>query len=362
MSVQSQGGLAERLGLAPLSLPPLSAVMAEWRRDRFLFLAVAAYLLVAIGLAFALGKAGHLLAVTHALVMLRLAVVLTFVAIVVVEVPRAIAAAPAAPLSQLAAQVARRATPRLVSGVTLFAAVAVFYGAFATVKTLLPSIAPFTMDTWAANVDRALHGGHDPWTLLQPIMGHHLVTRAVQMVYLPGWLGSMGALTLVLACARRFDHLRARFFWTFFGSWILLGNIAAAAVMTGGPVYFGRLTGDTERFAPLLAYHEFSRGMVHSSADIQDLLWSAHLSNFAGLGTGISAFPSMHVAMAVLFFLVARHLHRGLGVAYGVMAVVVMATSVHLGWHYAIDGYASALVVAGLWWLTGRARGRAQPT
>lgn len=354
MSVQSQDGVAERLARVRLSLPALSAVMHELRRDRALFLAVAVYLLVAIGLAVSLGKPGHLLAVTHALVLLRLAVVAAFVAIVVVEVPRAIVAAPGAPLAQLAAQVGRRLTPRLVSGAALFAAVSVFYGAFATVKTLLPNLAPFSMDTWAANVDAALHGGHDPWTLLQPIMGHHVVTRAVQMLYLPGWLGSLGVLTLVLACARRFDHLRARFFWTFFGSWILLGNIAAAAVMTGGPVYFGRLTGDTERFAPLLAYHEFSRGMVHSSVDTQDILWSAYLNHGAGLGGGISAFPSMHVAMAMLFFLVARHLHRGLGVAYGVVAVVIMAASVHLGWHYAIDGYASALAVAALWWLTGR--------
>lgn len=361
MSVQTQDGVAEQAGAIRLSLPTLSAVAHELKRDRALFVAVAAYLLVAIGLAVSLGKADYLLAVTHSFVLLKLAVVIGCVAIVLVEVPRAIAAAPSAPLAQLAAQIGRRVTPRLVSGAALFAAVSVFYGAFATIKTLLPSLAPFTMDTWAANLDAALHGGHDPWTLLQPIMGHHAVTRAVQFLYLPGWLGSMGALTLVLACARRFDRLRARFFWTFFGSWILLGNLAALAVMTGGPVYFGRFTGDTERFAPLLAYHEFSRGMMHSSADTQDALWSAYVNNFAGLGSGISAFPSMHVAMATLFFLVARHLHWGMGVAYGLVAVIIMAGSVHLGWHYAIDGYASALTVMALWWLTGRSMRRAQP-
>ena len=136
MSVQSQGGVAERPGRVRLGLPAASAVMAELRRDRALFLVVAAYLLVAIGLAVALGKTSHLLAVTHALVLLRLAVTLGFVAIVAVEVPRAIATAPGAPLGQLFAQVGRRVTPRLVSGAALFAAVSVFYGAFATVKTL----------------------------------------------------------------------------------------------------------------------------------------------------------------------------------------------------------------------------------
>jgi hypothetical protein len=28
--------------------------------------------------------------------------------------------------------------------------------------------------------------------------------------------------------------------------------------------------------------------------------------------------------------------------------------SVHLAWHYAVDGYAGAAMVGAIWWLTGR--------
>lgn len=281
-------------------------------------------------------------------------------ALIAIELPRAIAAAPGAPLRQLAVQTGRRVTPRLVAGLVLFTVVALFYGAFTTIKTLLPSLAPFGWDAWAAHMDATLHGGRDPWRLLQPVMGHHTVTRLVQFLYLPVWTTSLCVLTAVLATSRRMAHLRARFFWTFLFAWIVLGNLMAAVVMTGGPVYYGHLTGDTARFAPLLSYLDFSRGLPLSSVDVQTMLWSAYAHDAAAFGSGISAFPSLHVAMATLFALAARHIHPALGLAYAAFAVAIAAGSVHLGWHYAIDGYASALTVAAIWWTAGRVLRRTQ--
>ncbi|TAJ69242.1 MAG: hypothetical protein EPO51_23575 [Phenylobacterium sp.] len=357
MSVQSQGNVQERLSL---SLPGLGEVIDELRHDRALYLAMAAYIATAAGLAYALGKGEHLLALSYAPRLLRSALAAGLVALLVIEVPRAIAAAPGGPLRQLAVQAGRRVTPRLIAGLVLFTAVSLFYGAFTTIKTLLPSLAPFGLDPWAAHLDAALHGGHDPWRLLQPVLGHHAVTRAIQFLYLPVWTTSLCALTAALATSRRLAHLRTRFYWTFLVAWIVLGNVMAAVVMTGGPVYYGHLTGDTARFAPLLSYLDFSRGLPLSSVDVQAMLWSAYANNAASLGSGISAFPSLHVAMATLFALAARHIHWGLGLAYAAFAVAIAAGSVHLGWHYAIDGYASALTVAAVWWAAGRLLRRPQ--
>jgi hypothetical protein len=35
-------------------------------------------------------------------------------------------------------------------------------------------------------------------------------------------------------------------------------------------------------------------------------------------------------------------------------AIVIFIGSIHLGWHYAIDGYASALATAAIWIAVGR--------
>jgi len=69
---------------------------------------------------------------------------------------------------------------------------------------------------------------------------------------------------------------------------------------------------------------------------------------------GISAMPSMHVAMSMLFVLVAWNASSLLGVAFTVFAIVIAIGSVHLGWHYAVDGYVSAICMPILWTAAGR--------
>ena len=58
--------------------------------------------------------------------------------------------------------------------------------------------------------------------------------------------------------------------------------------------------------------------------------------------------------MVVLLAIVAWKTHRLLGIAYTAFAVVIQIGAVHLGWHYAIDGYVSAVCVPALWWAVGR--------
>jgi hypothetical protein len=34
--------------------------------------------------------------------------------------------------------------------------------------------------------------------------------------------------------------------------------------------------------------------------------------------------------------------------------LLVLIGSVHLGWHYAVDGYVAIAAVTGFWWIAGR--------
>lgn len=351
MSVESHQGTVA-VGGSGLRLP--AAVARELWRDRFFHLAIVAYVLAAAGLALALGKPGNLVAFAYAPLFLRGGLTIGALVVVLIEVPRAIRAAPTRPLPQLVTQLKARITPRLVAGALLFLGVSLYYGAFTGIKAMLPDLAPFNRDVWAADLDAALHGGHDPWRLLQPLLGHHLITRAIQVCYLPAWTTALCVLTALVAVSQRLEPLRARFFGTYLLAWPLLGNVVAAAGMSGGPVYYGRLTGDADRFAPLLAYLDFSRGLPLSSVDLQQALWAGYVSGAAGLGSGISAFPSLHVAMVTLFVLATWRIHKALSVGFMVFGAIILAGSVHLGWHYAIDGYFSAVTVAALWFGLGR--------
>jgi TRAP-type C4-dicarboxylate transport system permease small subunit len=88
---------------------------------------------------------------------------------------------------------------------------------------------------------------------------------------------------------------------------------------------------------------------------VQELLWQGYVTGQAEVGRGISAMPSLHVATAFLVYLVGRRVHRALGLGFGIFAVLILLGSVHLGWHYAIDGYAGIAGAGLIWWASGLA-------
>jgi hypothetical protein len=82
-------------------------------------------------------------------------------------------------------------------------------------------------------------------------------------------------------------------------------------------------------------------------------LWAAVANGIVVVGGGVSAFPSLHVALPLLGACAAWPRMRWL--AWGLLgyAIVLWIGTVHLGWHYAVDGEASALLIYPIWWLSG---------
>jgi len=75
-------------------------------------------------------------------------------------------------------------------------------------------------------------------------------------------------------------------------------------------------------------------------------------------GSGISAMPSLHLGMGTLLVLAAGRLDRRLMALALVYLVFLEIGSVHLGWHYAIDGYVGIAGALAIW----RALGRVLPS
>jgi hypothetical protein len=63
--------------------------------------------------------------------------------------------------------------------------------------------------------------------------------------------------------------------------------------------------------------------------------------------------PSIHVAMPVLFALIGWSTQRWLGLLFLLYGLMVFLGSVHLGWHYAVDGYMSVCVMLLVWRAVG---------
>jgi hypothetical protein len=226
-----------------------------------------------------------------------------------------------------------------------------------SIKRMIPIIHPFNWDPTFAAVDKWLHGGVYPWELLQPIFGHPLVTVAIAEAYSFPWY----ALFLLMQFWYTFssDPRRQQFLVSNLLIWILLGNGLAAAFASVGPCYYGHFVDGPDPFAAQMAYLTAvadSHRLVSVMA--QEYLWTSYQSDFLRLGSGISAMPSMHLAIGTLMALWmwrGGRFFRIVGVAY---VVLLLLGSVHLAWHYAIDGYVSILSTLLIWWVVGWALGK----
>ena len=247
-----------------------------------------------------------------------------------------------------------KAPDALISFVSIVALIV----AYTFLKNEIHAVNPFLWDTQFAQWDRILHGGVDPWTLLRPILGSPFVTTAVNAAY-HIWF-PMLYIAICVACLDRRDPIRSTVFLVAFVlCWFVGGNLLATIFASVGPVYLEPFDLGTD-FVPqmelLRQSHEISPVWA---LKVQNTLLDGYQNS--GLARGISAMPSMHVASSALLAIYGFTYSRWLGWGLTAFTFVILLGSVHLAWHYAIDGYASILLVLLFWWLAKKLTARFGP-
>jgi hypothetical protein len=246
-------------------------------------------------------------------------------------------------------------TPAWLGSVMLLAVVLpLSLAVFSAAKRAIPAVEPFAWDATFDQFDRALHGGRRPWELLQPIVGTPTITVALDRYYHLGWsLLALGTLAVVVVLP--VSRLRRRFLT----AWVLLsflgGTVAALAFSSDGPPYFSRVVPGPDPYGELRAYlRQVAASKPLLSLSGRRALWAAYQSRLDAFGFGISAMPSMHIATMSLVACLAFAVSPWAGLAATVATVLMTVGSVALCWHYAIDGYAGALLAVMVWYATGR--------
>jgi PAP2 superfamily len=244
---------------------------------------------------------------------------------------------------------------RIWGGIIVMGTFPVFAWNFAYLQTLLPMLHPIDWDPAFAAWDQWLHFGRAPWEWLQPLLGYPIVTSALSLIYAL-WFIVLYGVNAWQAFARRDPVLRMQYLLCTVLIWAVIGNIGCTIFASGGPVYYGRLTGLPDPFAPLMQYlHAGDAVWRNFSVGIQETMWGLYLVNGqnGNINGAIAAMPSLHVATACGFYLVARATNAKLGYVFGLFLALMLIGSVHLGWHYAIDGYAGIAGTVLLWYGIG---------
>lgn len=227
---------------------------------------------------------------------------------------------------------------------------------FVKMKILIPTINPFYLDLAAHDLDKWLHFGSHPWEWLAPITNIPDITYILHRNYYV-WFPAIYITFYWQVCTVRNPKLRLQFILSFVGVWVIIGTGLATALSSVGPIYFDRIAGgNSTSYAGAMAYLEALNAKEPLlTIEVREQLWNSYLGIVENRYVrGISAMPSVHVAMAFLLLLLGWSKHWAIGTAYTVFGVMIAIASVSLLWHYAIDGYISILAVGLIWWGAGK--------
>ncbi|MGI9353383.1 MAG: phosphatase PAP2 family protein [Rhizobiaceae bacterium] len=227
--------------------------------------------------------------------------------------------------------------------------------AFLFVKPAIPLIKPFAYDQLFEQWDRTIHFGYQPWEILQGILGYEWITLIIHRSYYL-WFPVIYVTFFWQVATRDNRNLRMQFILSFVGCWIVVGSIMAIAMSSVGPIYFDQVVYDDPAV--------YSAGVAYLSGlnssyglymfEVKEMLWN-HYTGVSenNLVRGISAMPSMHVSLAFLLVLFGWSKGPVARAFYSVFALVIGLGSVHLLWHYAIDGYVAIIATWIIWMVSG---------
>lgn len=247
------------------------------------------------------------------------------------------------PTQQFIADI-RTQWPWLLKSAIVFFSLAITLETGSGIKKSIPEFLPFYADPFLIDLDRWIFGT-DPWRITHAMLGW--ATPAMLWIY-DGW--HFIHIGLAIWIALSFSDLRKiRFALCFQLAWLLMGGALATYASSVGPVMVGDFYPD-QSFAPLI---ETLRETAPRVLAVKNVLISTMDDPL--IISGISAMPSMHVAIAVLFALwLQSYDNKWLMITGWSYAALIYISSIHLGWHYATDGPVSAIFIVSIWWAIGK--------
>jgi len=240
---------------------------------------------------------------------------------------------------------------RLLKALPIIILMPFFFSLFTTAKNMIPIINPFSWDPFFSQLDNFIHFGKHPWEWLQPLIGFAIVSLFISFIY-KLWFILKFSVIYWQAFTLNNSDIREQFFISLLLIWIVNGVILATIFASVGPCYYGLAYPHiADPYSALITYlHNVSIYDLQA----QEFLWKAYVGQTPLPYSGISAMPSMHVSMACLIALLGWQFGGLIRWAYVIFLGFILIGSIHLGWHYAVDGYLSLMTTPILWVFSGK--------
>ncbi|PMG82814.1 hypothetical protein BCU83_00670 [Vibrio breoganii] len=234
---------------------------------------------------------------------------------------------------------------------------------YTSFKGIIPKINYFNFDLTLAYVDKIIHFGISPWEISHIVLDSPYWSFAISIVYTL-WLFAFWWFVCAIIFSLKDFRTKLLIISGYNFIWIINGSILALLFSSAGPCFFEYVVdgNNSTMFAELMNRLELHKLYFESkgysfgvpATIMQEMLWTAHVEDKTEIGAGISAFPSMHVSVCMYMWLVTREYFKKFSALTFVFLIFVLVGSVHLGWHYAVDGYVSLVTTFIVWKLTQR--------
>lgn len=241
---------------------------------------------------------------------------------------------------------------KIPSVMHMFVAFTIFVCGFSILRASVAVLNPFEWDIYFKDLDQLLHFGTLPHLWIKPLIDNTYSIAFINFIY-NTWYFLMLASVFTAGILTSKRHLRLQFLNAYFLTWLLLGFFMATGFSSAGPCFYDRLALGSDYNDLMAALHSANQTIPIWALPVQDMLWDGYKGIREG-SVGITAFPSLHVATSVLIATAGSKLGKKIGIALWSYAALIMIGSVALGWHYAVDGYTSAILVPFVWWFSGK--------
>lgn len=236
--------------------------------------------------------------------------------------------------------------------------VSIVISVYTSVKYAIPDIIPFYLDPYLFEIDQFIFFGFSAWEITHSIFSTPFSTGMINFFY-NIWFFIIWIFLISFMLCIKHSKIRKQVILSFLLCWIINGNIAALLFSSVGPCFYDLAYEGSSHYIELMnLLNKQNSSLIEQdsffrvwSLTFQDVLWDSYTNRMSGIGKGISALPSMHVSITCLIAIAIYSLNKKWGAIAWLYALIIMVGSVHLGWHYAIDGIASLTLTYGIWYL-----------
>lgn len=209
---------------------------------------------------------------------------------------------------------------------------------FCCLKYVIPYVRPTLFDGQLFSLDTTLHFGVNPSRFAVA-----LTQSMPNLLHWTDWyyVGYFPILLIFFAYVmiqERKAHLRDPFVLGYCLFW-LLGGLSYYLLPSMGPIYH-----QPALFDSVMPHMPVAAKLNHELLVDYRAFVAAPWTHEPMLYYGIAAMPSLHVGACAMFACFARHFSRTAFVVMLILTILMFCGSVITGWHYAIDGYAGALL------------------